>query len=1554
MSAAGFASLAVGLDFSELGAQINKGLAVPLQKSAKQAGDSMEKSLTQSAVRAEKAVAKARGVEAKAAQEVEKATRKLEDAQGAVVIATGKKKAAEEDYARAVRENSAKVEAAEKRVAELKQSSTTSVEELAKAERDLESARSKQSSDVQRKETALESAREKLRKATRTAKDEERHLSDSKNAAEEASEALRKEEGKLASATDDAAESASDAGGRFGDLGDTFEGLKGKIGPVAGAIGGVLGAGALFEAGRGTAGAIANINNQLGYTGDTAKAVGDSVSSVLRSGVAASAEDAAGAVGALESQFKYLGFEGEQTAAELADNFIAFSDTFGVDIAEATQTAGQLIKNGLAGDVEEAADLMTVAMQKVPAQMRDELPEIINEYGTNFRALGFEGEEAFALLVDASTKGKWALDKTGDALKEFTIRGSDMSAASVEAYEAIGLNAEEMSSKIAEGGDGAREALQKTAEGILAIEDPAERANTAIALFGTPLEDLSVDQIPQFLDSLSGASGGMGDFAGASQRLSDNISNSFQGRLNSLKGTVSDLAEGAFMKLWDIVSGLADWAARNEAWLGPLVAGIAGVAAALGGIAAASSAVELAKGAVTGLSKAFGLLAAHPIVAVVAGVAAALVYFFTQTETGKAVWQSFMDALGAAWEWLQGVFAPVFEWLGGVITGVWNGIKAAWDVLWQGIQTAWDSVLYPVFSAIWTVVSTTLGVIGTIILAPLLIAWNALSWGIKTAWETLIKPAWDALSAAAQWMWTSVLQPVFNFIGNAWNLLLSGMKVVYDTILKPTWDALVLAAQWMWTNILQPIFRFIGDAWAAMVNGIKFVYDTILKPAWDALQNAAQWMYNNVLKPVFQWIGDRWNDMSRVLDAGRRFIVDTVFAGIQRGLDVVKNAFQATKDGIGKIWDGLRSVAAKPVKFVIDTVWNEGIVEAWNKIAGFIPGLDKVDKYKPAWLGQYATGGVLPGYTPGRDVHEFYSPTGGRLHLSGGEAIMRPEWTRAVGGPAAVERMNRDARSGKLGGQKLSHEERKELRQAHALGGIITVPSQAFANGGVVDAMINIVRKKYPQMVMTSGYRNSNDNHGRGLAADFAWPGAFGPHPAQLALANDIATTYPNSMELIYGPGFSRQIKNGQIVGDGGGSFGFYAGAGDHSNHVHWAMDTPPTMPFGGGVFEGGSSGGGGGGLGGWIASKAKGIWDKIVKPIKSGVDKIASELGGSKFGKIPGAAFEKIEKAAWEKISSLFGGGGGFGSVDLSGIAGDNRQIVQEVFKRYGWTGQQWADAEWIIMKESGFNNTAQNPTSTAYGMFQFLDTTWDDVGGSKTSDPKLQADYGAKYIQSRYGDPTKARRFWEANGWYADGGVLPENLAVFDTGGVLEDNGVAVNKSGKPERVLDPRWTQMFDKRFLPIMQELVNAYDGHEKEYKATAGMVGMPAAIQLINGISALGAWTRSDEFKEMNESIAKSVETAATDNAKAALNPFGLDPAVDIAKGVVKRVDDVYQASPYRVGVSGRNVTVTIEAEEGQNQVSIDQLRRLEKQVDWLKVKVDRKPRAAALTRGGVM
>ncbi|HZH22414.1 MAG TPA: lytic transglycosylase domain-containing protein, partial [Geodermatophilus sp.] len=60
------------------------------------------------------------------------------------------------------------------------------------------------------------------------------------------------------------------------------------------------------------------------------------------------------------------------------------------------------------------------------------------------------------------------------------------------------------------------------------------------------------------------------------------------------------------------------------------------------------------------------------------------------------------------------------------------------------------------------------------------------------------------------------------------------------------------------------------------------------------------------------------------------------------------------------------------------------------------------------------------------------------------------------------------------------------------------------------------------------------------------------------------------------------------------------------------------------------------------------------------------------------------------------------------------------------------------------------QNPTSTAYGIPQFLDSTWKSTGIAKTSDGYRQIDAGLIYIENRYGSPCGAWAHSQSTGWY------------------------------------------------------------------------------------------------------------------------------------------------------------------------------------------------------------
>lgn len=83
----------------------------------------------------------------------------------------------------------------------------------------------------------------------------------------------------------------------------------------------------------------------------------------------------------------------------------------------------------------------------------------------------------------------------------------------------------------------------------------------------------------------------------------------------------------------------------------------------------------------------------------------------------------------------------------------------------------------------------------------------------------------------------------------------------------------------------------------------------------------------------------------------------------------------------------------------------------------------------------------------------------------------------------------------------------------------------------------------------------------------------------------------------------------------------------------------------------------------------------------------------------------------------------------------------------------RSWANSwhlAYIMRRESGYSCNAQNPTSTAYGLFQFLNTTWAGTGVRKSSNCTVQAKAGLIYIKRRYGSPAGAYNFWVRNHWY------------------------------------------------------------------------------------------------------------------------------------------------------------------------------------------------------------
>ncbi|MFE3197160.1 phage tail tape measure protein [Embleya sp. NPDC059237] len=205
------------------------------------------------------------------------------------------------------------------------------------------------------------------------------------------------------------------------------------------------------------------------------------------------------------------------------------------DVGKVTATVGQMIKTGMAKDASEAFDVLVRGAQQGVNKSED-LLDTFNEYPTQFRKLGLDATTAMGLLSQGLKNGARDSDLVADALKEFSIRAVDGSKSSAEAFKALGLDAEEMTAKIARGGPEASAGLQTVLDRLRAMKDPVEQNAAAVGLFGTQSEDLG--KALYALDP-SKAVAALGDVAGAADKAGKTMHDNAATKVEAFKRKVT-------------------------------------------------------------------------------------------------------------------------------------------------------------------------------------------------------------------------------------------------------------------------------------------------------------------------------------------------------------------------------------------------------------------------------------------------------------------------------------------------------------------------------------------------------------------------------------------------------------------------------------------------------------------------------------------------------------------------------------------------------------------------------------------------------------------------------------------------------------------------------------------------------------------------------------------------------------------------------------------------------------------------------------------------------
>ena len=100
---------------------------------------------------------------------------------------------------------------------------------------------------------------------------------------------------------------------------------------------------------------------------------------------------------------------------------------------------------------------------------------------------------------------------------------------------------------------------------------------------------------------------------------------------------------------------------------------------------------------------------------------------------------------------------------------------------------------------------------------------------------------------------------------------------------------------------------------------------------------------------------------------------------------------------------------------------------------------------------------------------------------------------------------------------------------------------------------------------------------------------------------------------------------------------------------------------------------------------------------------------------------------------------------------SGSPQQVAEQMLGQFGWSSSQFSCLEPLWERESGWDVTAENPSSGAYGIPQALSgSLMASAGPDWQTDAATQIRWGLTYIQGRYGSPCGAWAHEEADGWY------------------------------------------------------------------------------------------------------------------------------------------------------------------------------------------------------------
>ena len=269
------------------------------------------------------------------------------------------------------------------------------------------------------------------------------------------------------------------------------------------------------------------------------------------------------------------------------------------------------------------------------------------------------------------------------------------------------------------------------------------------------------------------------------------------------------------------------------------------------------------------------------MIAAIAAVVGVLIYFFTQTKTGRALWQSFITWLSGVWQSLVGIATTVWNGISNAITTCVNIVKAAWQGIVEFFTTLWTGIVN---------IATTI--------------WNGLV-TVFTTIVTVIETVWQGISTFFTTLWTNIV----TIATTIWNMIVMVVTTVVTTV-QAVWSGFAGFMSGLWSGIVA-VASSVWNTLIAVVSTVWNAITTVISGAVNAVRsvisggfNAARGIVQNVMNAIKGVISNVWNAIKGVFNAGVNFIKSVVHVDLSAQGRAIMNSFF---NGLKSVWNSIKN-----------------------------------------------------------------------------------------------------------------------------------------------------------------------------------------------------------------------------------------------------------------------------------------------------------------------------------------------------------------------------------------------------------------------------------------------------------------------------------------------------------------------------------------------------------------------------------------------------------------------------------------------------------------------